>query len=127
SGSSISISSPLFILYKKYSALSVAVRSASFTSSEFQPKVITLTSLLICISTKLINLILSVDFTDTLLLVVADSIVLSLAIYDKFGRILQSINHILKNIIQIKVIVVINKIYLIGGGLLFLKKLFFCI
>src|SRR5699024_9991435 len=84
-------------------------------------------SLSICISTKSSKLIFSVDCTAALIVLVANSVVFSLAISIKVGRIPRSINHILKNIIQTKVIVVINKIYLIGGGLLFLKNLFFCI
>src|SRR5699024_10096066 len=82
-------------------------------------------SLSICISTKSSKLIFSVDCTAALIVLVANSVVFSLAISIKVGRIPRSINHILKNIIQTKVIVVINKIYLIGEGLLFLKNLFF--
>src|SRR5699024_4180537 len=117
----------LFILYKKYSALSVAVRSASFTASEFQPNVVTLPSLSICISTKSSKLIFSVDCTAALIVLVANSVVFSLAISIKVGRKPRSINQLLNNIVQSKVMLISNKTYLIGGGLRFLNNLFFCI
>src|SRR5690625_5541401 len=90
--------SPLFIPYKKYSARSVAVRNASFTAEEFQPKVETFPLLSTFISIKSSNVIFSVDLTAELIVLVANSIVFSSAISIKVGLIPRSIIQIVRNI-----------------------------